>query len=109
MSQPLPVGGFHWCRVFPTKHQIMKWRSNRKIGYILEVDLEYPEELHEKHNAYPLAQERGLVTKSEMSPYQKALLEGQGEDRTEKLLLTLKNKADTVYSTGIFSYILSMV
>ena len=48
MSQPLPVGGFHWCRVFPTKHQIMKWRSNRKIGYILEVDLEYPEELHEK-------------------------------------------------------------
>ena len=28
-----------------------------------------------------------------MSPYQRALLEGQGEDRTEKLLLTLKNKS----------------
>ena len=90
MSQPLPVGGFHWCRVFPTQAQIMKWRQ---VGYILEVDLEYPKELHEEHNAYPLAPERGRVTKAEMSTYQRALLEGQGEDRTEKLLLTLKNKS----------------
>ena len=39
MSQPLPVGDFHWCRVFLTRHQIIKWRPNRKIGYILEVNL----------------------------------------------------------------------
>ena len=37
MCQPLPVGDFHWCWVFPTQHQIMKWRPNRKIGSILEV------------------------------------------------------------------------
>ena len=57
MSQPLPIGKFEWCLVFPTLHQIRRWRSNRKIGYILEVDLDYPEELHDEHNAYPLAPE----------------------------------------------------
>ena len=28
------------------------------MGYILEVDLEYPEELHEFHNDYQLALEK---------------------------------------------------
>ena len=60
MSQPLPVGNFAWCFAFPTLHQIKRWRPNRKIGYILEVDLEYPEELHDDHNAYPLALSKGL-------------------------------------------------
>ena len=31
---------------------------NNKKGYILETDLEYPEELHELHNDYPLAAEK---------------------------------------------------
>lgn len=34
---------------------------NAKKGYILEVDLEYPSELHRQHNAYPLAQEKRVV------------------------------------------------
>ena len=32
-------------------------------GYILEVDLEYPQELHESHNAYPLAPEQLVAQK----------------------------------------------
>ena len=93
MSQPLPVGNFAWCFIFPTLHQIRRWRPNRKIGYILEVDLEYPEELHDEHNAYPLAPEKRVVPKEWMSPYQRALVAGQPEDKTEKLLLTLRNKS----------------
>ena len=92
MSQPLPVGKFEWCLVYPTLHQIRRWRANRKIGYILEVDLDYPEELHDEHNAYPLAPEKQVVPKEWMSPYQMALVGGQPEDKTTKLLLTLRNK-----------------
>ena len=42
--------------------------SDNKKGYILEVDLEYPEELHELHNDYPLAAEKMKVTKDMLSP-----------------------------------------
>ena len=31
-----------------------------EIGYFLEVDLEYPDELHELYNDYPLAPENVL-------------------------------------------------
>ena len=36
-----------------------------EIGYFLEVDLEYPSELHELHNDYPLALEK-LAVSSDM-------------------------------------------
>ena len=34
---------------------VNKYTSNSSKGCILEVDLEYPEELKELHNFYPLA------------------------------------------------------
>ena len=36
---------------------------------ILEVDFEYPEELHDLHNDYPCAPEKIKVTKNMLSPY----------------------------------------
>ena len=32
--------------------------DNSSFGYILECDLDYPVELHDLHNEYPLAPER---------------------------------------------------
>ena len=32
--------------------------ENISVGYILETDLEYPSELHDLHNDYPLALEK---------------------------------------------------
>ena len=32
------------------------------IGYFLEFDLKYPDELHELHNNYPLAPEKRAVS-----------------------------------------------
>ena len=37
--------------------------ENSSIGYILELDLEYPSEFHELHNDYPLAKKNLKVIK----------------------------------------------
>ncbi|XP_072023059.1 uncharacterized protein [Amphiura filiformis] len=58
MSQKLPVGGFEWM----TSKELDNWR---KIPCTLEVNLEYPKELHDLHNDFPLAPERLIVNKVE--------------------------------------------
>ena len=94
MSLPLPKSGFHWKRVMPTKEDIMKKGPNVKKGWILEVDLEYPEELHDAHNDYPLAPEKRATEPWKMSEYQRRLMADLGLDppNTEKLVLTLEDK-----------------
>ena len=60
MSQPLPVNEFKWMEV----SELQNWnRLCEGKGCILEVDLEYPENLHDNHNEYPLAPERLRVNK----------------------------------------------
>ena len=47
-------------------NSIRKYSSN---GFILEVDLEYPDELHERHNDYPLAPEKLEINHDMLSKY----------------------------------------
>ena len=62
MSQPLPVGGFEWLPACQLPHWDFICEDDG-IGCILEVDLEYPKNLHDTHNEYPLAPERLRVNK----------------------------------------------
>ena len=48
MSQPLPSGGFRWVDVRPEEVKELSVREDR--GYLMEVDVRYPSELHDKHN-----------------------------------------------------------
>ena len=56
MSQPLPTGGFKWVDVNP--NEISELATQTDEGYLLEVDVSYPKELHIPHNALPFMCER---------------------------------------------------
>ena len=43
--------------------------KSSSIGYILEVDLNYPDDLHELHIDYPLAQEKLEISQNILSNY----------------------------------------
>ena len=43
--------------------------ENSSIGYVLQVDHEYPSELHEMHNDYPLAPEKLKISQNMLSKY----------------------------------------
>ena len=59
MSQYLPYANFKWVKnINKIKQKLMNIKNNSSTGYILEVDLEYPQELHDIHNDYPLAPEK---------------------------------------------------
>jgi hypothetical protein len=94
MSQPLPTGGFHWVEdCDQLAKTVTDHLADDPEGYILEVDLEYPHELHDAHNAYPLAPERMVVQRRWMSDYQHNLLGvGVAPTEVEKLVPNLHNK-----------------
>ena len=50
MSKQLPTFGFKWM----IDDELDDWKH---LSCFLEVDLEYPEDLHDHHNDYPLALE----------------------------------------------------
>lgn len=59
MSQYLPPGGFKWLNGKDiNKINLGAYEAESKKDLLLEVDLEYPEELHDSHNDYPLAEEK---------------------------------------------------
>ena len=75
MINNLLTHGFLWRRVDDfTPEKIDELVKKDKRGYILEVDVKYPKELHKNHNELPF-----LVGKMEIG-------------REEKLVLNLKDK-----------------
>ena len=70
MTQYLPCSDFKWMsknNINKCNHDLVK--ENSQYGYILEVDLEYPNELHDYHNDYPLAPEKLKTNNNMLSKY----------------------------------------
>ena len=98
MSQKLPIGEIKWAKKLPTTRTVQEWHDDDNFAYILEVDLEYPEHLHDLHSDYPLAPENMTVKESYLSDHQRALYrhyyngKEPKDEKTPKLILNLHDK-----------------
>ena len=90
MFESLPKGGFRWL----TDEEVTCFKprsqeTNGNTGYFVEVDIAYPEHLHDLHNDLPLAPEKLSITEEMLSPYAKAVKHAhnvdQGRRETERL------------------------
>ena len=100
MIQKLPYRNLKWDDKI-TEDDIINY-NNGRTGYILEVDLEYPKELHDLHNDYPLAPEvmnvkANMLSEKQVEIYK--LINGSKEpkdEKTKKLILNLNDKSKYV-------------
>ena len=76
----------------------MSINDKSSIGYFLEVDLKYPDELHELHNDFPLAPGKFAVSSDMLSKYCKKIADNYeikvGD--VNKLISNLGNKTNYV-------------
>ena len=69
-DQYLPYSRFIWLNQKAISgFYLNSIEENSSIGYISDVDLEYPSELHELHNDYPLAPEKLKISQNMFSKY----------------------------------------
>ena len=54
----------------PKECDLNNYTNDSSNGCVLEVDLEYPKELNELHNGYPLAPEKIEIKREMLSDYQ---------------------------------------
>ncbi|CAH1101901.1 unnamed protein product [Psylliodes chrysocephalus] len=80
MSQFLPYGGFEWDN---TNIDVISIPDDAPFGYILEVDLEYPEVLHDSHKDLPFCSEH-INPKTNLPP--------KTSKELTKLMATLNSK-----------------
>ena len=97
MSGYLPYGGFKWLKNVDN-FDVNSISAKSPIGYIIEVDVEYPDELYLLHSDYPLVQEKLAIPYDMLSDYCKKIADdyeikvGDGE----QLIPNLGNKTNYV-------------
>ena len=67
-SRVLPANGCKW--IDPKEFDMNKYISNSSKGCALEVDLDYPKELHKLHNDYALAPDKIQIKREMLLEYQ---------------------------------------
>ena len=95
MSQYLPCREIKWLN----KKEISEFcldciSENSIIGYVLEVDLEYPDELYDSHNDHVLAPEKFKISSNMLSKYCSNIANEHGikVGQVNKLVPNLRDK-----------------
>ena len=68
ISKSLPTSGFNW--IDPKEFDLNKYSSNNSKGCVLEIDIEYPKELQELQNDYPLVPGKIEIKREMLTDYQ---------------------------------------
>ena len=109
MSSYLPYGGLKWLKNVD-KFDVNSISEKSPTEYILEVDLEYPDELHLLHNDYPLAPEKLATPYGMLSNYCKKVADEYGikVGDVKELIPNLGNEANYVPQYRNFQLYLSL-
>ena len=105
MTQNVPKSGFRFLSDREIqKLDILYVPDDGPKGYLLSVELKYPEHLHDLHNDFPLAPEKKHIPNAMLSDYAKQLwlehhptksgnITGRGKCKQEKLITDLSDKS----------------
>ena len=111
MCQKLPYKDIKFEDKPLTEEEIINY-TDGSLGFIVDVDLEYPDEIHEKHKDYPLAPQIMNVTADMLSETQKEIYKSYNhnkeptDEKTNKLILNVYDKQRYVCHVKILQYYL---
>ena len=112
MSQLLPVSDYAWMS--REELDAIDWTdpdldTEGTTGYILEVTLDVPEDVHEKLDQVPLCPETMVITEKDLSTHTLDLMEeveGSRRHKSIKLASTMKRKEQyAVHMTTLKTYL----
>lgn len=105
LGRYVPYKNFKWNTEEWTTEKILNLKDEADKGYTFEVDLEYPVELHDLHNNYPLCPESLTVKKQNLNLWQQ---ENYKESNVKKLILSLNDKNNYVVHYRYLKLVLSL-
>ena len=111
MCKKLPNGDFKWYYGRMDEKRVLKYCDDDDTGYILEVDLDYPKELHDLHKDYPLAPEIMSINENMLSKVQKDTHKyfygkDASDEKTNKLVLNVMDKKKYVLHISALKFYL---
>ena len=89
MCKYLPKGNFKWNNEEWTTDKILSLDDKGNKGYLFDVLLHYPKELHDLHNGYALAPDNQAIKKDMLNKWQQA---GYKESSVTKLITSFEDK-----------------
>jgi hypothetical protein len=104
MMQYLPCGDFNWSDITLEHVLYGQWDTNK--GCSVEVDLEYPQELHDNHNDLPLAPQRVSLGHNDASEHAQKLT-GDASTSCEKLAGHFRPNFNHVCDARLLQYYVS--
>jgi hypothetical protein len=93
MKGYLPIGNHKWENPEEwNEGKILSIKSNANKGAIFEVDIDYPENIHDAHSDYPFLVEKRMMKFNELSETQQSMIQEKDFVDSEKLIPNLNDK-----------------